>query len=128
MKITALQRRNYSFFILMITLTDRLIITLPPSTALGKAIPSDTLTLPVGILLKIKISSQTLPEDIFSICGSSGKSFEEKPLKDAKKTGADQYELQFSKVPHDIKDITIKIQDKDKRDDRIDKEKVSLEE
>jgi hypothetical protein len=92
-----------------------------------KAIQSDTIKLPVGILLKIKNSSKTLPDDIFSICDSSGKTLEEKPLKDAKKTGSDQYQLQFSKVPPSTKDITIKIQDKDKRDVGIDKEKVSLE-
>jgi len=68
-----------------------------------------------GLVLKIKVSSQESPDDVFLVCDSSGKCLEQIALKDGKKTGAGEYELKFTKVPKDTKDLLIKIEDKEKR-------------
>ena len=94
----------------------------------AKPITSELLTMSRsgGITFKIKLISSNLPDDVFLLCDSSGKCLDQKSLKDAKKTGG-EYELKFTKVPKDTKDLTIKIEDSDKRVVGIDKEKVSLE-
>jgi ABC-type Fe3+-hydroxamate transport system substrate-binding protein len=69
-----------------------------------------------------------MPNDVFLLCDSAGKCLDQKSLKDAKKTGANEYQTKFTKVPKDAKDLTIKIEDKEKRVVIINKEKVSLEE
>jgi hypothetical protein len=94
----------------------------------AKPITSELLTMPRagGITIKFKMGSTKLPDDSILLCDSSGKCLDQKSLKDAKKTGG-EYELKFTKVPKDTKDLTIKIEDSDKRVVGIDKEKVSLE-
>jgi hypothetical protein len=96
----------------------------------AKPITSELMTMPRpgGITFKIKLGSAKLPDDVFMIFDSAGKCLDQKALKDAKKSGANEYEIKFTKVPKDAKDLTIKIEDKEKRVVIINKEKVSLEE
>lgn len=95
----------------------------------AKPITSELLTMPRanGIIFKIKLSSSKTTDDVFLICDSSGKCLDQKALKDAKKTGANEYEMKFTKIPKDTKDFIIKIEDKEKRIVSADKEKVKFE-
>ena len=95
----------------------------------AKPITSELLTMPRsgGITFKIKMIPTNMPDDILLLCDSAGKCLDQKALKEAKKTGANEYEMKFAKIPKDAKELTIKIEDKEKRVVRINKEKVNFE-
>jgi hypothetical protein len=95
----------------------------------AKPITSELLTMPRanGIVFKIKLNSSKTTDDVFLLCDSSGKTLDQKALKDAKKTGNNDYEIKFIKIPKDTKDLVIKIEDKEKRIVGFDKDKVALE-
>jgi hypothetical protein len=95
----------------------------------AKPITSEPLTMPCSnrITFKIKLGSAKLPDDVFMLCDSAGKCLDQKALTDAKKTGNNEYEMKFTKIPKDTKELMVKIEDKDKRLVGAEKEKVSFD-
>jgi hypothetical protein len=95
----------------------------------AKPTTSELLTMPClnGITFKVKLSSAKTADDVFLLCDSAGKTLDQKALKDGKKIGNNEYEIRFTKIPKDTKELTIKIEDKDKRAVGFDKDKVCLE-